>query len=82
MLDPNRWMRHRFQFVFEVSSLEISMGESMGELMHIIIKPLDSGAFYCIWRREGDSNPRYWFTQYTRLAGEPDRPLRHLSKAF
>ena len=34
------------------------------------------------WRREGDSNPRYWFTQYTRLAGEPDRPLRHLSKAF
>jgi hypothetical protein len=35
-----------------------------------------------MWRREGDSNPRYWFTQYTRLAGEPDRPLRHLSKAF
>ena len=34
------------------------------------------------WRREGDSNPRYWLTQYTRLAGEPDRPLRHLSKAF
>src|SRR5512133_2543331 len=33
------------------------------------------------WRREGDSNPRYWLTQYTRLAGEPDRPLRHLSKA-
>ncbi len=31
------------------------------------------------WRRERDSNPRYWFTQYTRLAGEPDRPLRHLS---
>ena len=32
------------------------------------------------WRREGDSNPRYWFTQYIRLAGEPVRPLRHLSR--
>ena len=31
------------------------------------------------WRRERDSNPRSRFEQDTRLAGEPLRPLGHLS---
>ena len=31
-----------------------------------------------IWRREGDSNPRYGYP-YTRFPGEPFQPLRHLS---
>ena len=31
------------------------------------------------WRRERDSNPRYGFKPYTRLAGEHLRPLGHLS---
>ena len=33
------------------------------------------------WRRGWDSNPRYGFTPYTRLAGGRLRPLGHLSKA-
>ena len=31
------------------------------------------------WRRGRDSNPRYGFRPYTRLAGERLRPLGHLS---
>ena len=31
------------------------------------------------WRRERDSNPRYPFKGYTRLAGVRLRPLGHLS---
>ena len=31
------------------------------------------------WRRERDSNPRYTFWAYTRLAGECLQPLGHLS---
>ncbi len=31
------------------------------------------------WRRERDSNPRSRFKRNTRLAGEPLRPLGHLS---
>ena len=34
-----------------------------------------------IWRRERDSNPRSSFKPDTRLAGEPLRPLGHLSVA-
>jgi hypothetical protein len=33
-----------------------------------------------VWRRVGDSNPRYRFTRYFRLAGEPIRPLWQLSE--
>lgn len=31
-----------------------------------------------VWRREGDSNPRYGFP-YTRVPGEHLQPLGHLS---
>ena len=33
-----------------------------------------------IWRREGDSNPRYGFWPYNGLANHRLQPLGHLSK--
>ncbi len=36
-------------------------------------------AFFIIWRRERDSNPRYVFT-YTRVPGVRLQPLGHLSE--
>ena len=40
--------------------------------------PLGLLIFPNFWRREGDSNPRYP-CEYTRVPGEPIRPLWHLS---
>ena len=34
---------------------------------------------YAVWRRGGDSNPRYQFTQYDGLANRCLQPLSHLS---
>src|ERR1700685_4636592 len=35
-----------------------------------------------IWRREGDSNPRYGFWPYNGLANHRLQPLGHLSVCF
>ena len=40
---------------------------------------VDKGGAGKIWRRGGDSNPRYQFTQYDGLANRSFRPLSHLS---
>ena len=39
-------------------------------------------SFSVAWRRERDLNPRSRFKRDTRLAGEPLRPLGHLSVIF
>ena len=41
-----------------------------------IKKPSYEGYKCLIWRRDRDSNPRYTFTAYTRLAGERLQPTR------
>ena len=41
--------------------------------------PRNMNVFNALWRRRGDSNPRYAFTAYNGLANRRLKPLGHVS---